>query len=117
MFAMDRIITFGKCFADPIAIRIMRVTYRSPATIQELQQVLDLDRHAVDLRLLKLREAAILKPRQDGRWLSYEMNSEMRPVIKGLISSFYEEIKWSPECLEDDRRFQELKLDRTNPLT
>ena len=111
---MDRILTFGKCFADPIAIRIMRVTYRNPATIQDLQTVLDLDRHTVDLRLLKLREAKILKPKQDGRWLSYEMSQEMRPVVKGLITSFYEEVKWSPECLEDDRRYQELKAERTS---
>jgi len=111
---MDRILTFGKCFADPIAIRIMRVTYRSASTIQDLQGILDLDRHTVDLRLLKLREAAILKPRQDGRWLTYEMNAEMRPVIKGLISSFYDEVKWSPECLEDDRRFQEIKVGRAS---
>lgn len=93
----------------------MRVTYRQPSTIHDLQQILELDRHTVDLRLLKLREAAILKPKQDGRWLSYEMNNEMRPVIKGLISSFYEEVKWSPECLEDDRRYQQLKADRTTP--
>ena len=111
---MDRILTFGKCFADPIAIRIMRVTYRTPSTIQDLQTILALDRHTVDLRLLKLREAAILKPRQDGRWLTYEMNNEMRPVIKGLITSFYDEVKWSPDCLEDDRRFQELKATRTS---
>ena len=111
---MDRILTFGKCFADPIAIRIMRVTYRSASTIQDLQGILDLDRHTVDLRLLKLREAAILKPRQDGRWLTYAMNPDMKPVIKGLITSFYDEVKWSPECLEDDRRYQELKEARTN---
>jgi hypothetical protein len=113
---MDRILTFGKCFADPIAIRIIRVTYRTPSTIQDLQTVLDLDRHTVDLRLLKLREAAILKPRQDGRWLTYAMNPDMKPVIKGLITSFYDEVKWSPECLEDDRRYQELKEARTNDL-
>jgi hypothetical protein len=92
----------------------MRVTYRSASTIQDLQSILDLDRHTVDLRLLKLREAAILKPRQDGRWLTYEMNVDMRPVIKGLISSFYDEVKWSPECLEDDRRFQEIKASRAS---
>ncbi|MEI7577345.1 MAG: hypothetical protein WCK51_10660 [Armatimonadota bacterium] len=111
---MDRILTFGKCFADPIAIRIIRVTYRTPSTIQDLQAILELDRHTVDLRLLKLREAAILKPRQDGRWLTYEMNPDMRPVIKGLITSFYDEVKWSAECLEDDRRYQELKAVRTS---
>jgi hypothetical protein len=42
------------------------------------------------------------------------MNAEMRPVIKGLISSFYDEVKWSPECLEDDRRFQEIKAGRAS---
>lgn len=101
---MYRIVTFGKCFADPTAVRMMRILLKSAATIQDMQEILQMDRHTVDLRLTKLREARIANSSQQGRWLVYQINTDARPMVERLLTSFYEDVKWDPKCVADDER-------------
>lgn len=105
---MYRIVTFGKCFADPIAIRVMKVAMTHNVTIQDLQKVLDLDRHTIDLRLLKLREARILVCKQAGRWLEYSMHPDARPVVERMLTNFYDEVRWDQKIREDEERLNQL---------
>jgi DNA-binding transcriptional ArsR family regulator len=106
---MYRIITFGKCFADPTAVRIIRVLLQKPLTIQDLQEVLHLDRHTVDLRLTKLREARIVDSVQAGRWHSYSIRVKARLVVERLMGDFYDEIQWDTACVEDQKRLEAYK--------
>lgn len=103
---MYRIVTFGKCFADPTAVRMIRILMKSNATISDLQQILMLDRHTIDLRLMKLREAQIVKATQIGRWLSYTVDPEAKPVVDKLLFNFYDDVRWDPKCLADDERLR-----------
>ncbi len=104
---MHRIVSFGKCFADPIAVRIMRVLLRQSMTIQDLQTVLDLDRHTVDLRLTKLRDAFVVHSDFQGRWLKFRISERARPLVERLLGDFYEDVDWDPNTGHDDRRFKE----------
>ncbi|MCX6341285.1 MAG: metalloregulator ArsR/SmtB family transcription factor [Fimbriimonadales bacterium] len=106
---MYRIVTFGKCFADPTAIRIIRVLLQTPITISELQEVLLLDRHTIDLRLTKLREAGLVKTKQQGRWLNYSISADALPIVQKVLHSFYDDVKWDPKCLADEERLKQLR--------
>lgn len=109
---MYRIVTFGKCFADPTAIRIIRILAKSPATIQDLQNLMLMDRHTIDLRLMKLREASVVKTHQHGRWLQYSLAPDAVPIIERLLNSFYEDVKWDPKCLGDDERMKKYVMEK-----
>jgi DNA-binding transcriptional ArsR family regulator len=101
---MHRIVSFGKCFADPIAVRMMRVLLKKQCSIFDMQDILGLDRHTVDLRLNKLRDARIIAPYQQGKWLIYEVLPDARPLIEKLLTDFYEDVSWDRTCLRDDER-------------
>jgi predicted transcriptional regulator len=82
----------------------MRILLKREATISDMQEILDMDRHTVDLRLTKLREASIVFHKQQGRWLVYRICPEAKQVIQKLLTSFYNEVKWDPNCLSDDEK-------------
>jgi DNA-binding transcriptional ArsR family regulator len=105
---MHRFVSFGKCFADPVAIRVMRILLKQESTISDLQEILSLDRHTVDLRLTKLREARIISHRQHGRWLMYSIATDARPVVERLLTNFYHDVTWDQNCVRDDERLRTL---------
>ena len=104
---MHRIIALGKCFADPTAVRILRCLLRHPMTIQDLQNVLLMDRHTVDLRLTKLRDAFVVHADYHGRWLKFRVSDKARPIVERLLGDFYEDVDWDPQTGADDKRVKD----------
>ena len=74
---------FFRALAHPIRIRILEVLRTGERSVQELQQVLDLDQPIVSQQLAILRGKNIVTPRKLGTTVRYALSD---PLITKLLS-------------------------------
>ena len=74
---------FFRALAHPVRIRILEVLRTGERSVQELQQVLDLEQSIVSQQLAILRGKNIVTPRKLGTTVRYALSD---PLITKLLS-------------------------------
>lgn len=73
-----------KVFGDSTRIRILSALSHRELCVQDLAGVLDMQQSAISHQLRTLRQAALVKPRRDGRVVYYSLDDEHVDVILSM---------------------------------
>jgi ArsR family transcriptional regulator, arsenate/arsenite/antimonite-responsive transcriptional repressor len=84
----DAIATSFHALADPLRIKIIELLRHQELCVCELCEQLNVAQSKLSFHLKTLKEAGLLRYRQEGRWIYYSLNLAQFVVIEQYIAEF-----------------------------
>jgi ArsR family transcriptional regulator len=83
----DRSIELFHALSDETRLEIIELLRRGERCVCELTDTLDAAQSRLSFHLRVLKDAGIVRDRKDGRWVYYELDSEVFEEMETLISA------------------------------
>jgi len=74
--------------SEPLRIRILETLRSQELCVADLCDRLDVSQSKLSFHLKTLREAALVRPRQDGRWVYYSLNLTQFVVLEQYLADY-----------------------------
>ena len=84
----DRVGTGFKSLADPLRLQIIELLRAQELCVCELCEQLDVNQSKLSFHLKNLKEADLLRSRQQGRWMYYSLNLAQFVVLEQYLAEF-----------------------------
>lgn len=84
------------------------ISFDEEVCVCEFEDALNLPQYTVSRHLNKLKERNLVESRREGTWAYYSLNSELRPVEKGIVNWIDEFI--AEEICQEDKHEMEKRL-------
>jgi ArsR family transcriptional regulator len=77
-----------KALSDPLRIRILELLREQEFCVCDLSSHLDVGQSKLSFHLKVLKEAELLRSRQQGKWIYYSLNLPQFAVLEQYLSEF-----------------------------
>lgn len=91
-----------KALADPCRLQILEALANGERCVCDLTTELELAQSRLSFHLKVLKEAGLLKDRQSGRWVYYQLQSHAIEDLQAWLGALAERSQQSAECCGDD---------------
>ena len=90
--------------SDPLRIRVLELLRHQELCVCDLCEALDVNQSKLSFHLKALKEAQLLKARQEGRWIYYSLNLPQFVVLEQYLAEFRRFSSMLPPrmCREDE---------------
>lgn len=95
---------FFQMLADPTRLRIsMLLQAQGELCVCELTHTLALSQPKVSRHLGQMREAGLVEARRAGRWMYYQLHSDLQPWMQALLAATLDGVAGQSPYKEDAR--------------
>ncbi|MEO0926121.1 MAG: metalloregulator ArsR/SmtB family transcription factor [Cyanobacteria bacterium J06643_13] len=77
-----------KSLADPLRLQIIELLRSQELCVCELCEQLDVNQSKLSFHLKNLKEANLLRSRQQGRWMYYSLNLTQFVILEQYLADF-----------------------------
>jgi len=104
---MKEIVKVFKALSDPTRLRIIRLLLEQELCVCELMYILGMAQSRLSHQLRILRDSGLVEDKRDGKWIIYEIPTNIQDGLLPLLDLFSKE-RWrgSREFLEDTKNLQ-----------
>lgn len=93
----ENLIALGfHALSDPLRLRVLDLLRKQELCVCELCDVLEVTQSKLSFHLKTLREAELIRGRQEGRWIYYSLNLPQFAVLEQHLSDFRRFAEMSP---------------------
>ena len=82
----DQALELLRALADPIRLQVVEALAGGERCVCELTAELDLAQSRLSFHLRVLRQAGLIRGRQQGRWMYYSLQPEALPRLRGWLA-------------------------------
>jgi len=108
MFFMLDLATFFSALADPTRLRLLHLMRDGEICVCFLQGVLRTNQPKVSRHLAYLRNAGLVEPKQDGKWMHYSLKKQDNDLQKILLETL-KRVEQEPQVKKDMKRLKEIQ--------
>jgi ArsR family transcriptional regulator, arsenate/arsenite/antimonite-responsive transcriptional repressor len=84
----DLIVTGFHALSDPLRISVMELLRNKELCVCDLCDALGVSQSKLSFHLKTLREAGLVRSRQEGRWIYYSLNIPQLAALEQYLSEF-----------------------------
>ncbi len=84
----DRLVAGFHALSDPIRIQVVELLREQELCVCELCDRLNVPQSKLSFHLKTLKEAALVRSRQEGRWIYYTLNLAQFVVLEQYLAEF-----------------------------
>src|SRR4030088_2856058 len=84
----ERAIELFHALSDETRLEIIELLGRGERCVCDLTDALDAAQSRLSFHLRVLKDAGIVRDRKDGRWVHYELDSEVFEEVEALVEGF-----------------------------
>ena len=74
--------------SDPIRIRLLELLREQELCVCELCEILEMSQSKLSFHLKTLKEAGLVRTRQEGRWIYYSLNLPQFVVLEQYLAEY-----------------------------
>ncbi len=89
--------------SDPLRIKVLELLRERELCVCELCEVLAVPQSKLSFHLKALKEAQLVRPRQEGRWVYYSLNLSQFVAIEQYLADYRRFSQIAPARLCQDR--------------
>lgn len=104
---LENIVRFHEALADPLRIRLMRLLMERELCVCELVESTRQPQYKVSRHLGLLKKAGLLHDWREGKWIHYEIDSTISPLLNEVLQILRKVWDQIAEVEEDLRRLRE----------
>ena len=82
------ILTGFHALSDPLRLRVLELLQERELCVCELCAALNVSQSKLSFHLKTLKEAALVNPRQEGRWVYYSLNVPQFAVLEEYLAAY-----------------------------
>jgi ArsR family transcriptional regulator, arsenate/arsenite/antimonite-responsive transcriptional repressor len=88
--AIPHLIAAGfHALSDPLRISVLELLRKRELCVCDLCEALGVSQSKLSFHLKTLKEAGLVKSRQEGRWIYYSLNLSQFSVLEAYLSEFH----------------------------
>ncbi len=91
-----------KALADPVRLHILEALTNGERCVCDLTSELDLAQSRLSFHLKVLKDAGLLKDRQSGRWVYYQLQPHAIEALQTWLSGLVARSQQTAACCADD---------------
>jgi ArsR family transcriptional regulator len=99
---MKEIIKVFKALSDPTRLRTILLLLGRDLCVCELMFVLKMSQSRLSHQLRILRDAGLVEPRRDGKWIIYGIPQDVRDKLNPLMGLFLKDVATESEEIRED---------------
>jgi ArsR family transcriptional regulator, arsenate/arsenite/antimonite-responsive transcriptional repressor len=84
----DLIISGFHALSDPLRLKVLELLRQQELCVCELCETLGVTQSKLSFHLKTLREAGLLRSRQEGRWIYYSINLPQFVILEQYLAEF-----------------------------
>jgi ArsR family transcriptional regulator, arsenate/arsenite/antimonite-responsive transcriptional repressor len=84
----DLIISGFHALSDPLRLKVLELLRQQELCVCELCETLGVTQSKLSFHLKTLREAGLLRSRQEGRWIYYSLNLSQFVILEQYLAEF-----------------------------
>ncbi|MGQ9872868.1 ArsR/SmtB family transcription factor [Leptodesmis sp.] len=91
--------------AEPLRVKVLELLRENELCVCDLCEALDVAQSKLSFHLKTLRDAQLVRSRQQGRWIYYSLNLPQFVVLEQYLSEFrrYSPMLPARPCTDDDQ--------------
>lgn len=83
------LITSGfHALSEPIRIQVLELLRERELCVCELCEIMDISQSKLSFHLKTLKESALVRPRQEGRWIYYSLNLPQLVALEQYLADY-----------------------------
>ncbi|MEA5533501.1 metalloregulator ArsR/SmtB family transcription factor [Crocosphaera sp. XPORK-15E] len=97
---LSTILSGFRALSDPIRLQVLELLQTQELCVCELCEKLDISQSKLSFHLKTLKDAELLRSRQEGRWIYYRLNLSQFIVLEEYLSEYrqFSEILPAKSC-------------------
>lgn len=103
---MQQLLATTKAFADPTRVRVICALREEELCVCELCDALDVVQSTLSTHLQYLRQARLVRTRNEGKWVYYALTKEFARVAEALLRLHRAELDADPLLSRDATRLR-----------
>jgi len=92
-----------RALSDPIRLQVVELLRSQELCVCELCEKLDVSQSKLSFHLKALKDAALVRPRQEGRWVYYSLNLPQFVALEQYLAEYRRFSTMLPARCCDDR--------------
>jgi ArsR family transcriptional regulator, arsenate/arsenite/antimonite-responsive transcriptional repressor len=84
----EAIISGFHALSDPLRLKVIELLRQQELCVCELSETLGVTQSKLSFHLKTLREAGLLRSRQEGRWIYYSLNLPQFAILEQYLAEF-----------------------------
>lgn len=85
---LSTILSGFKALSDPIRLQVIELLQTQELCVCELCEKLDISQSKLSFHLKNLKEADLVRSRQEGRWIYYRLNLSQFTILESYLSEY-----------------------------
>ena len=85
---LDEIITAFHALSDPLRLQVIELLKQQELCVCELCEIFDVSQSKLSFHLKTLKEANLVIPRQEGRWIYYSLNLPEFVILEQYLAEY-----------------------------
>lgn len=85
---LSTILSGFKALSDPIRLQVIELLLTQELCVCELCEKLDISQSKLSFHLKNLKEADLVRSRQEGRWIYYRLNLSQFTILENYLSEY-----------------------------
>ncbi len=77
-----------RALSDPIRLQVLELLKSKELCVCDLCEQLDINQSKLSFHLKNLREAQLVRSRQEGRWIYYRLNVSQFAILEDYLSQY-----------------------------
>ncbi|WP_107667316.1 helix-turn-helix transcriptional regulator [Cyanothece sp. BG0011] len=77
-----------RALSDPIRLQVLELLKRQELCVCDLCEQLDISQSKLSFHLKNLKEAQLVRSRQEGRWIYYRLNLSQFALLENYLSQY-----------------------------
>ncbi len=84
----DLVVLGFHALSDPLRVRVIELLSKQELCVCELCEILEVTQSKLSFHLKTLKEAKLLRSRQEGRWIYYSLNLSQFVTLEQYLAEF-----------------------------
>lgn len=84
----DQIISGFHALSDPLRIQVIELLRQQELCVCELCETMEVSQSKLSFHLKTLKEAGLVRSRQEGRWIYYSLNLPQFVILEQYLAEF-----------------------------
>jgi ArsR family transcriptional regulator len=105
---LNNVLPIIKALSDKNRIRIIQMLQHKPLCVCEITSVLGLATSTVSKHLLIMKEAGLINDKRIGRWITYNINSDMNEKIFPVVDAINKAISDDKLIVQDKEKIKNI---------
>ncbi|MEO0456379.1 MAG: metalloregulator ArsR/SmtB family transcription factor [Cyanobacteria bacterium P01_A01_bin.114] len=86
--SQDHVFSGFHALSEPIRIQVLELLREGEFCVGDMCERLSIAQSKLSFHLKTLKEAGLVKARQQGRWMYYSLNAEQFTILEGYLSNY-----------------------------